>query len=153
MVTSSGVPPGLASHTDAPSPCDRDCRSQQNYQAGYALGTVIGTAVGRLIHRLSVKQEGLYTISRKEEIVGETETGFALACTKKEPKKCRMVEAPLPVGAYLLMEALRNGTEDMRKITTEADRPYNFILQQDISSWIDMRNEYCRYARRALSHQ
>lgn len=152
MVTSSGVPPDLASHGAAPSPCDVDCRSQQNYEAGYAMGTALGLGVRRLMHRLSVRQEGLYTISRKEEIVSEDETGFALACTKKEPKKCRMVKAPLPVRTYLLMEALRDQLATANSPGTPPgwNSPDNPFLQASRSSWVDMRNMYCRYAKEGL---
>jgi hypothetical protein len=99
-----------------------------------------GTAIGGLIHRLTTKQEGLYEIKRKEEIIGETETGLALVCTKKEPKKCRILEAPMPVQAYLLMESLR-------KSLTASDIAGNPFFQSAKSSWFDMRDMYCRFAR------
>ena len=151
VTTSSGVTSGLASPTAAPSLCDADCQFQQNYKAGYAMGMALGLGVRRLTHRLSVKQEGLYTISRKEEIVSEDDTGEALVCTKKGPKKCRMVEAPLPVRAYLLMEDLRKQVSESASNSEPGWAAFdNPFLEAVKSAWIDMRTMYCRYAKEGL---
>ena len=113
-------------------------RQTNSYQDGYAMGLLAGTALRAISHRLTTKQVGMYTLKRDEKIVGELDDGTALACSTKKDG-CRMVEAPIPVRANLLMEAIRKDIAD-------DDLPKDpFQLKV---SWEDLRGIYCFYARR-----